>query len=388
TYDVIGNPTNDTTWTYTWENGRQLKQMSKSGTTATFLYNADGLRIRKTVGNTVTNYTLHGSNLVHMVRGSTALHFFYDAQNRPAIVDYAGTKYAYVYSLQGDVLGLVNSSGTEVVRYVYDAWGRVLATTGTLASTVGTIQPFRYRGYIYDTETGMYYLRSRYYNPVWQRFLNADSLLKGNVYQYCSCQPVNLTDFDGFDAIWITDRTSFTHASLLVQDAENRWYYFYWGARRTGLFSSELLNMGANVLFGSLLSPISGNGIVIYEEIRGKNGEPISFSKDMPNDEFLSKLNTTLSDSSIYAGDYDDYIYLTGDYAKSHNEALTMKARQKELRYDLIFFNCAHAVCNVLLRSIPTDSDLYKGILDISIYHFHPGVMHDCLSKLVDQHLN
>ena len=388
TYDVIGNPTNDATWTYTWENGRQLKQMSKSGTTATFLYNAEGLRIRKTVGSTVTNYTLHGSNLVHMVQGSTALHFFYDAQNRPAIVDYAGTKYAYVYSLQGDVLGLVNSSGTEVVRYVYDAWGKVLATTGTLASTVGAIQPFRYRGYIYDTETGLYYLRSRYYNPTWGRFLNADSLLKGNVYQYCSCQPVNLTDFDGFDAIWITDRTSFTHASLLVQDAENRWYYFYWGARRTGLFSSELLNMGANVLFGSLLSPISGNGIVIYEEIRGKNGEPISFSKDMPNDEFLSKLNTTLSDSSIYAGDYDDYIYLTGDYAKSHNEALTMKARQKELRYDLIFFNCAHAVCNVLLRSIPTDSDLYKGILDISIYHFHPGVMHDCLSKLVDQHLN
>ncbi|MBQ6060638.1 MAG: RHS repeat-associated core domain-containing protein, partial [Clostridia bacterium] len=178
-------------------NGRQLKQMSKSGTTATFLYNAEGLRIRKTVGSTVTNYTLHGSRLVHMVRGSTALHFFYDAQNRPAIVDYAGTKYAYVYSLQGDVLGLVNSSGTEVVRYVYDAWGKVLATTGTLASTVGAIQPFRYRGYIYDTETGLYYLRSRYYNPTWGRFLNADSLTKGNIFAYCENKPINNKDSDG-----------------------------------------------------------------------------------------------------------------------------------------------------------------------------------------------
>ena len=215
TYDVIGNPTNDTTWTYTWENGRQLKQMSKSGTTATFLYNADGLRIRKTVGSTVTNYTLYGSNLVHMVRGSTALHFFYDAQNRPAIVDYAGTKYAYVYSLQGDVLGLVNSSGTEVVRYVYDAWGKVLATTGTLASTVGAIQPFRYRGYIYDTETGLYYLRSRYYNPIWGRFLNADSLIKGNLFAYCGNNAISREDSDGYD--WDQSKFNFL---------ENTFYFY------------------------------------------------------------------------------------------------------------------------------------------------------------------
>ena len=64
--DAIGNPTNDGTWSYTWEKGRQLKQMSKSGTTATFLYNADGLRVRKTVNGVVTNYTLHGKNIFHM----------------------------------------------------------------------------------------------------------------------------------------------------------------------------------------------------------------------------------------------------------------------------------------------------------------------------------
>ena len=74
-YDAIGNPTSDGTWTYTWEKGRQLKQMTKSGTTAIFAYNANGLRLRKTVGSTVTNYTLHGKNIVHMTQGSNTLHF-------------------------------------------------------------------------------------------------------------------------------------------------------------------------------------------------------------------------------------------------------------------------------------------------------------------------
>ena len=80
---------------------------------------------------------------------------YYDAQNRPAVVDFNGTKYGYIVNLQGDVLGLIDSTGTEVVKYTYDAWGKVLSTTGSLASTLGTIQPFRYRGYVYDVETGL-----------------------------------------------------------------------------------------------------------------------------------------------------------------------------------------------------------------------------------------
>jgi YD repeat-containing protein len=80
------------------------------------------------------------------------LHFWYDAQNRPAIVQFNGTKYAYIQNLQGDIVGIVDSNGTEVVKYTYDAWGKVLSTTGSLAATLGTIQPFRYRGYVYDVD--------------------------------------------------------------------------------------------------------------------------------------------------------------------------------------------------------------------------------------------
>ncbi len=81
----------DGTWTYTWQNGRQLQKMQKSGVTAEFVYNADGLRVQKTVNGVATKYTLHGKNVVHMTSGDDELHFFYDAQNRPAVVVYNGT---------------------------------------------------------------------------------------------------------------------------------------------------------------------------------------------------------------------------------------------------------------------------------------------------------
>ena len=64
-----------------------------------------------------------------------------------------------------------------MVEYTYDAWGNPIDKTGTLAATLGTLNPFRYRGYVFDEETGLYYLKSRYYNPVWGRFVNADAVL-------------------------------------------------------------------------------------------------------------------------------------------------------------------------------------------------------------------
>lgn len=79
TYDAIGNPLNDGTWTYTWQNGRQLAAMRKSGMEVSFRYNANGLRTHKIVNGVVTKYTLHGKNVVHMTKGSDELHFFYDA---------------------------------------------------------------------------------------------------------------------------------------------------------------------------------------------------------------------------------------------------------------------------------------------------------------------
>lgn len=102
------------------------------------------------------------------------MHFFYDAQNKPAVVLFNGTAYAYLYNLQGDVIALVDANGSKVVEYKYDAWEPPLSKTGTLATTLGTLQPFRYRGYAYDEETCCYYLYNRYYSPKWS-FINADA---------------------------------------------------------------------------------------------------------------------------------------------------------------------------------------------------------------------
>ena len=111
--------------------------------------------------------------------------------------------------LQGDVIALIDSNGKKVVEYKYDAWGRILSKTGTMASTLGTLNPFRYRGYVYDEETGLYYIQTRYYNPTWRRFLSADliigfmgQLLTHNQYTYCENNPVNYIDKNGFSR-WI-----------------------------------------------------------------------------------------------------------------------------------------------------------------------------------------
>ena len=208
TYDTIGNPLSDGTWNYSWTRGRRLTTMAKSGITCTFAYDANGMRTRRIVstssGTTTYTYTYSGSQLTHMTVGGYTLHFYYDANGYPMSVVYNGTTYYYATNLQGDVVAIIDGIGVQVVGYTYDAWGRLLSTTGGLASTLGTYNPLRYRGYVYDQETQLYYLQSRYYNPEWGRFLNADALvatgqglLGNNMFAYCGNDPVNKADPTG-----------------------------------------------------------------------------------------------------------------------------------------------------------------------------------------------
>ena len=177
--------------------------MSKSGSSITYGYNANGKRISKTVNGTTYNYSYLGDQLTEMTWGSNKLHFTYDSIG-PASVTYNGNRYFYLKNAQGDVTGLVNASGTQVVSYAYDPWGAPMSTSGTMASTLGAANPLRYRGYVYDTETGFYYLTSRYYNPVWGRFINADGYAStgqgftgDNMFAYCNDNPVNYNDSEG-----------------------------------------------------------------------------------------------------------------------------------------------------------------------------------------------
>ena len=118
-------------------------------------------------------------------------------QNKSAMVRFNGSGYFYVYNLQGDVAALIDANGTQMVEYIYDAWGYLISKTGTMAATLGTVNPFRYRGYVYDEEIGLYYLRSRYYNPVWKRFISSDRIYHNNLFMYCVNAPVAKNDTDG-----------------------------------------------------------------------------------------------------------------------------------------------------------------------------------------------
>ena len=207
THDGMGNPLNDGTWAYTWA-GRQLEFMTSGDTTWNYKYDADGLRTERSNGTATYEYVYSGDSLVHMSVGTNLLYFTYDGSG-PMTVTYNGTAYYYVTNLQGDVIAILDGSGNPVVEYTYDAWGKLLSTTGTLAETLGVHNPLRYRGYVYDTETTLYYLQSRYYDPKLGRFLNADAFtstgqgtLGNNMFAYCLNNPVNRIDWFGNASIW------------------------------------------------------------------------------------------------------------------------------------------------------------------------------------------
>ena len=137
---------------------------------------------------------------------ATVLDFIYDNHGLPFALNYSTnngssfTTYYYVLNLQGDVVKLVDGGGTSVASYAYDAWGDILSSSGSKAE----INPLRYRGYYYDTETGLYYVSSRYYDPEVGRYLNADGyvstgqgILGNNMFAYCGNNPVNNCDPSG-----------------------------------------------------------------------------------------------------------------------------------------------------------------------------------------------
>ena len=205
TYDAIGNPiAYRDNMIFGWQHGRELKSLTAGGRTTTYTYDEDGYRMTKADESGVTRYYRNGTTLLTQKKGSTRLDFFYDANGLPLGFKKNGTVYYYILNLQGDVVGILDREGTQVVGYRYDPWGKLLSCTGELADSIGAVNPLRYRGYYYDSESGLYYLNSRYYDPETGRFLNADwqmddnaGLLKGNLYVYCANNPVKYQDEEG-----------------------------------------------------------------------------------------------------------------------------------------------------------------------------------------------
>ena len=238
TYDKIGNPLsyyNGRSYTLRWEMGRQLLNSRVNSRTVYYDYNKDGIRIEKNVSGRYTDrYILDGSKVIGMERtksGSSVkdvYHFIYDEMgNIWEAVCYIGgsttpVRYFYRTNAQGDVKQIVDSNYNVVAYYAYDAWGKLLAVLDgndnpiTDSSHFANVNPFRYRGYVYDNETGFYYASSRYYDPEIGRYLNADSVIAGvggsvqgyNLFAYCFNNPVNMSDSSGHWPQWIKNAAS------------------------------------------------------------------------------------------------------------------------------------------------------------------------------------
>ena len=205
---ISGNPVsyyNGTRWSMEWSNGRQLMEASSNKADVTYTYDRNGLRTTKTVDGVTYHYAYAGDKLVWQ-----EFFFFYDNEGAPVGFWYhpaSGSNVTgyYMTTQQGDITRIEDVNGNVLATYEYDAWGKLISSSGSLA----TINPLRYRGYYYDTETELYYLSSRYYDPKVSRFINADStdavlsangLYDQNLFAYCDNNPVMRTDMGG--EIW------------------------------------------------------------------------------------------------------------------------------------------------------------------------------------------
>ena len=205
TYDEIGNPlTYRDSLSFAWKNGRQLASLQNGSSVINYTYNADGVRIGKS-GSRAGTFIVSGTQILREINSVATIDYLYDENGSPIGLTYKGKTYYYRKNLQGDIINITDSTGAKVVTYTYNAWGKIMSMTGNMELAVNN--PFRYRGYYYDVESGLYYLNSRYYDPQTGRFINADApeildggndhLLENNLFAYCFNDPVNRFDDSG-----------------------------------------------------------------------------------------------------------------------------------------------------------------------------------------------
>ena len=199
-----GNPTTYRGKAATWAYGRQLATYDGN----TFAYDARG---RRTAKNGITfTYDSNGN----LIKQSNGLEFFYDHTGVFA-VKHNNTTYFYRKDAQANIVALLDNTGAVVVKYKYDAWGncKVLNANGTEITDdthIGILNPFRYRSYYYDTGIGLYFLKTRYYDPEIGRFITIDDIsyldsesINGlNLYAYCLNNPIMYVDYLGTIPEW------------------------------------------------------------------------------------------------------------------------------------------------------------------------------------------
>ena len=213
TYDEIGNPLTYYNGTeFKWTMGRRLESVKKGNARISYKYNADGQRTSKIINGINFNYFWDGSKLTAQTWLGNTIYFYYDNNGVPIGFDYNNDHYYYITNLQGDIIAILSLNGELAAEYEYDAWGNYNIVSNK--DGIANINPLRYRGYYYDSDTEMYYLQSRYYDSKIGRFINADDLnvlisLDGfdkkvlglNLFSYANNNPISNRDSLGFVAV-------------------------------------------------------------------------------------------------------------------------------------------------------------------------------------------
>ena len=278
TYDNYGNRISDGTNTYTWVRGRLLSSVGG----ASFKYDVNGKRFSKTAGGVTATYYYDEDMLLGENRSDgKKLRYFYDSEGMCGFRYYNGsawTEYVYVKNAKGDVLAILNGSGTVVANYSYDSWG--ICTVESQSGGIGDVNPFRYRGYYYDKETSLYYLLTRYYDPTIGQFISPDNfrylashIINGvNLYAYChfnptiNCDPTGETPQLATAAISAVISVGIEFFIDLIEDGKiNHSAKDYIGAAISGFIGG----FGAGLLSSSVLS---GLGDVVGGIITGDVG--------------------------------------------------------------------------------------------------------------------
>ena len=213
TYDNIGNPVRiGNNIHLTWINGRQLSKYIDSNNVIRYKYNQDGVRTKKIINEVETNYYVKDSIIIFEKTNDNILYYVRDGVDALVGFYYNNDLYYYLKNNQNDIIGILDSNYNIVAKYTYDSWGKIISITDENGidvsnnnSHIANINPFRYRSYYYDKETGLYYLNSRYYNPLFGRFISPDSVINSNkdflshnLYIYCSNDPINNADLSGY----------------------------------------------------------------------------------------------------------------------------------------------------------------------------------------------
>ena len=216
-------------------------------------------------------YTLNGRKILREAWGNNELIPLYDVEDAPCGIVYNGTPYYFQRNLLGDVVAIYDTSGNMVAKYIYDAWGNCTISSETTNTAVANANPIRYRGYYFDTEIAMYYLQSRYYDPMVGRFINADNaeyvslldeVLAANLYTYCGNSCVNNTDPSGcgpflaFGIQFVTTIGRLTLGLEALWSASNSNFYLFAFIGGAKTFDSKWLTRQENDLISNIKNVI------------------------------------------------------------------------------------------------------------------------------------